>query len=77
MLTRISRLFLSSRELLGREPNSVPAYLAMCQFGFTSIDTFLEAFLPNVEELQSDVLNYTNIEPVIQFNRVLISISAD
>lgn len=57
----------------GAEPNSAPAYIAMCHFEFTSVEAFLEAFLPNAEELQNDIQNYTNIKPVIQFNRVLIS----
>lgn len=50
------------------------AYIAMCHFSFVSISDFLAAFSPNAEILQRDMANYTNIEPIIQFNEVLISI---
>lgn len=42
------------------------------QFLFDSVENFLEAFMPNAEVLQGDMRNYTDIEPVIQFNEVLI-----
>ncbi|MFO0960747.1 MAG: EthD family reductase [Isosphaeraceae bacterium] len=61
------------RGLTGAAPGSGPTYIAMCHFLFESIDDFLAAFLPNVELLQGDIPNYTDVEPVIQFNEVLIS----
>jgi uncharacterized protein (TIGR02118 family) len=54
-------------------PGSVPTYVAMCHFLFTSIEDFLAAFTPNASTLQGDIRNYTDIEPIIQFNEVLIS----
>jgi uncharacterized protein (TIGR02118 family) len=65
------------RGIGGTEPNSPPAYIAMCHFSFTSVEAFMEAFLPNAEELQGDMANYTNIEPVIQFNQVLVTNGAN
>jgi len=59
--------------LSGAVPASPPAYIAMCHFLFDSIEDFLAAFMPNASVLQSDMQNYTNIEPVIQFNEVLFS----
>ena len=61
------------RGLGGAIPGSKPAYVSMCHFLFTSIDDFLAAFTPNASLLQGDMPNYTDIEPVIQFNEVLIS----
>lgn len=52
--------------------DSPPNYIALCHLQFTTVDTFLEAFLPNAPELQSDIPNYTNAEPVIQINEILI-----
>lgn len=43
---------------------------AMCHYYFETIDDFLNAFMPCAEELRSDIVNYTNIEPVIQINQV-------
>jgi uncharacterized protein (TIGR02118 family) len=57
----------------GATPGAPPTYIAMCHFLFSSVEDFLAAFLPNAEVLQNDMPNYTNIEPVIQFNEVLIS----
>ncbi|MFO0775274.1 MAG: EthD family reductase [Nitrospiraceae bacterium] len=56
----------------GAVPGAAPAYIAMCHFLFTSIDDFLAAFMPHAATLQGDMPNYTDIEPVIQFNNVLI-----
>lgn len=61
------------RGLSGVTPGSAPAYIAMCHFFFDSIEDFLAAFMPNASALQGDMTNYTDIEPVIQFNEVLIS----
>jgi uncharacterized protein (TIGR02118 family) len=61
------------RGLGGMTPGSPPTFIAMCHFLFDSIEDFLAAFMPNAPVLQSDVQNYTDIEPVVQFNEVLIS----
>lgn len=60
------------RGVASAEPDSPPAYVAMCHFRFTSIEAFLQAFLPHAPELQGDMPNYTNVAPVIQFNELLI-----
>ena len=61
------------RGLGGAVPGSEPTYIAMCHFLFSSVEDFMAAFTPNAEVLQGDMPNYTDIEPVIQFNEVLIS----
>jgi uncharacterized protein (TIGR02118 family) len=57
----------------GAVPESAPAYRAMCHFLFESIEDFMAAFTPHAAVLQGDMPNYTDIEPVIQFNEVLIA----
>jgi uncharacterized protein (TIGR02118 family) len=59
--------------IAGAEPNSEPAYAAMCHFLFESVEAFMSAFLPHASELQGDIPNYTNESPLIQINEVLIS----
>jgi len=54
-------------------PGSEAAYVAMCHFLFDSLEDFIAAFTPHADVLQGDMPNYTDIEPVIQFNAVLIS----
>jgi uncharacterized protein (TIGR02118 family) len=57
----------------GAIPGTAAAYIAMCHFLFDSVEDFMEAFMPHAAVLQVDMQNYTDIEPVIQFNEVLIS----
>jgi uncharacterized protein (TIGR02118 family) len=55
------------------EPGSDPAYVATCHFLFTSIEDFMAAFIPHAARLQGDMLNYTDLKPVIQFGEVVFS----
>lgn len=57
----------------GAVPGTDAAYIVMCHFLFDSAENFMAAFMPNAAVLQGDMPNYTDIEPVIQVNEVLIS----
>jgi len=57
----------------GAVPGSPPEYVAMCQYLYNSAEDFLDAFMPHAEELQGDIPNYTNVQPLIQINEVLIT----
>jgi uncharacterized protein (TIGR02118 family) len=59
--------------LSGETSDTDATYVAMCHFLFDTVEDFVAAFTPHAEELQSDMLNYTDIKPIIQFNEVLIS----
>ncbi|HKB59236.1 MAG TPA: EthD family reductase [Gallionellaceae bacterium] len=54
-------------------PGAPAPFVAMCHYAYDSVDDFMAAFLPHAAELQGDMANYTDIEPVIQFNEVAIS----
>jgi uncharacterized protein (TIGR02118 family) len=56
----------------GEAPDSDPEYTAMCHFLFDSIEEFLAAFSPHAKILQGDMLNYTDIKPVIQISAIEI-----
>ncbi len=56
----------------GAEPGSSPAYIAMCDYLFDSLDDFMAAFLPHAERLQGDIPRYTDLTPVIQVNEIKI-----
>jgi len=47
-------------------------YVAMCHYYFDSVEDFMAAFTPHAEELQADIANYTNIQPILQINQVEI-----
>lgn len=51
----------------GIEPNSMPQNAASCYFICDSAQDFIDAFMPHAEELQGDIVNYTNIIPKVQF----------
>ena len=59
--------------LNGVSPGIDATYIAMCHFLFDSVEDFMDAFTPHAAVLQGDMLNYTDIEPVIQVNEILIS----
>ena len=48
-------------------------YVAMCYFMFDSTEDFIDAFTPHAAVLQGDIPNYTDIEPVIEINEVVLS----
>jgi len=53
-------------------PGTQSVYAAMCHFLFTSLEDFLAAFEPHAALLQGDIVNYTDIQPLIQVSEVLI-----
>ncbi len=61
------------RGLGGPTPGSAPSFVAMCHYLFDTVEDFMATFLPHAAELQGDMANYTDIEPVIQFSEVAIS----
>lgn len=58
---------------MAADQQAAPTYLAACFFHFDSIESFLEAFGPHAEELQTDILRYTNVPAQIQFNDIVVS----
>ncbi len=57
----------------GASSGTEAAFVAICQFSFDSVEDFMAAFMPHAEQIQGDMKNYTNIEPIIQVSEVLIS----
>jgi len=55
------------------EPRIESSYVAMCHYYFDSLENFMAAFMPHAAELQGDIANYTNIQPIIQINEVQIT----
>ncbi len=58
--------------LSGMKLESEPACVAMCHLFFDSVEAFQSAFAPHAESIRNDIVNYTNIEPIIQFSEVKI-----
>lgn len=48
-----------------------PRFVAAGHYLCHSFEEFLETYLPHAQELQQDVKNYTDIEPIIQVSEVI------
>ena len=55
----------------GGAPNTEAAYLVIASLYFDSPEAFGAAFGPVAAQVQGDIPNYTDIEPIIQINEVL------
>lgn len=60
----------------GGAPGAPAPYVAACHYKFDSIEAFMAAYAPHAADLQADMGNYTDIEPVIQVSEVAIAESA-
>ena len=49
---------------------SAPAYIAIFNMYFDSVEDFQAAFGPHAEEIMGDIKNYTDVQAIIQFNEV-------
>ena len=47
-----------------------PRYAAVCTFLCRSREAYEDVFLPNMEKLQGDMPNYTDIESIVQLSEV-------
>ena len=54
----------------GAQPGSKPAFVAMANLLFDSVDEFQRAFGPHADSIMGDIPNYTDIQPLIQVNEV-------
>lgn len=57
----------------GAMPGQAPPYAAICGFVCESAQAFYDVFVPHAAELQGDIPNYTDVEPVIQIGDIRIS----
>ena len=56
----------------GEGPGSPAPFVAMVHASFDSAEAFQAAFLPHAAEIQGDIPNYTNIQPIIQISEIMI-----
>jgi len=61
-----------TRGIAGAAPGSPAAFMAMVNATFDSAEAFATAFAPHAAEIQGDVPNYTNIQPVVQIGEILL-----
>jgi uncharacterized protein (TIGR02118 family) len=54
----------------GSAPNQPAPYAAIVGFTCDSVEAFTAAFTPVAGQLQGDIPNYTDIQPVIQISEI-------
>jgi len=54
-------------------PGSPAPNAAIASFTFDSVEAFTAAVMPHYAELQADIPNYTDIDPIVQISEVRIS----
>ncbi len=60
------------RGLAGGAPGSPATYVAMCHIFCESLEAFQAGFGPHAKEITDDIVNYTNLAPVIQISEVIV-----
>ena len=53
-------------------PGALVKFIASAIMLYESVNAFMEAFMPHADVLQGDMKNYTNVQPIIQFNEVMM-----
>src|SRR3954454_11443375 len=56
----------------GVAPGSAPPYVAACHLFCDSLQGFQTAFGPNAAEILADIANYTDLEPIVQINEIVV-----
>lgn len=65
------RYYTIDRGLAGGTPGSTPAFVAMCHVYCDSVEAFQAGFGPHAAEIMADVLNYTDLQPLLQISEVV------
>jgi uncharacterized protein (TIGR02118 family) len=56
----------------GGAPGSLPEYAVIAVLRFDSMEAFQKVFPPHAPAIMSDIANFTNVEPTIQFSDVRV-----
>jgi len=56
----------------GPGPDQLPPFAAICGFTCETVEDFMAASSPVVDQLQGDIPNYTDITPVFQISEIRI-----
>jgi uncharacterized protein (TIGR02118 family) len=56
----------------GGAPGSAPTYIGMCHIFSETAEQFQAGFGPHAEEIMADIINYTDLTPIIQMSEVVV-----
>ncbi len=55
-----------------RRRSGLATYVAMCHFFCDSVEAYQQGFSPHAQEIMGDILNYTDVSPVVQISEVVV-----
>jgi uncharacterized protein (TIGR02118 family) len=58
--------------LAGRVPGTPATYVGMCHIFCDSVEDYQSGFGPHSAEIRGDIVNYTDLTPIIQISEVVI-----
>lgn len=58
--------------LSGGAPGSPPTYIGMCHIFSESLEAFQAGFGPHTAEIMADIVQYTDLVPVMQISEVMV-----
>ena len=65
------------RGVSGREPDSAPAFVAMCAFHCSSAEAYRAASKAHRAEILADIGNYTDITPLVVISEIVVDRSSE
>jgi len=71
------RSVLVERGLSVGPPWPAPSYAAICSFTCESKEAYERALFPHLARLQGDLINYSDVEAVIQISEISVDYSHD
>ena len=60
------------RGIAGGMPGMPATYIGMCHIYSPSVETFQAAFGPHAAEIMADIVNYTDLVPLMQISEVVV-----
>ena len=68
----LCKFYTVDKGLAGGTPGEPAHYIAMCHIYCESVEDFMAGFVPHAQEMQADIVNYTDQVPVIQISEVVV-----
>jgi uncharacterized protein (TIGR02118 family) len=66
------RYYTVDKGLAGGAPGALATYVGMCHIFCDSVEAFQHGFAPHAQEIMGDILNYTDVSPVVQISEVVV-----
>jgi uncharacterized protein (TIGR02118 family) len=64
--------YMVDKGISGRGLGTDPVYAAKCEFVCTSVEAYRAASGQHQQEIRGDIANYTDIQPMVKINEVVV-----